>query len=473
MKPSFTEEEWNTCLKVLNELKDNPLENPNNLVFKGLITKIHKNAKKAIQDTNHREIYPNGNIHEIFISDKNKKIDLRDKDISVLLDSEIAKIANKNTSYYTDNISSDNKDQKVLHKKISCYVCKEKFDRAHFFYNRLCPECADFNYRKRFTSIDLSNRNAIITGGRVKIGYATSLRLLRMGANVIMTSRFPALTLNQLEKENDYLNWKDRVIVYGLDLRNLHALDEFISFIKEHFQSLDILINNAAQTIKYPDEHYIALNTNENILLNSFNKYNNLHSNKTPITEEIKLLDNNKNELIEYKPNRFGQPIDNRIKNSWNSKLEEIDTYELLEVNLINHISPYILIRELKPLFLESTFDEKFIINVTSTEGQFSYSNKTIYHPHTNMTKAALNMMTKTSAEEFALDKIYMNSVDVGWVSTGAIEPLRQKQFKAGYIPPLDSVDGAARIFHPIEEVINNNKIFYGVLLKDYKVVNW
>ena len=476
MDRQFTENEWETCLKVLKALKDDPLNNPDNVIFKGLITKIHKNAKKAIQNTNyrdqHEEIKSDSNP---FISDKNRKIKLRQQDISVLLNTEIAKQAQNNTTLFhpeEEKLITDS-NSFILKKKITCYVCKEEFDKSHFFYNRLCPSCADYNYQHRFSNLNLKDRNAVITGGRVKIGYATALRLLRSGANVIVTSRFPALTLGQLEKESDYDEWKEKVVVYGLDLRNLYAVDDFIRYVKQHFNSLDILINNAAQTIKYPTEHYSPLITNESVLLDVFKENNNLLSNKTQISENLKFIDNKQDKLVEYQANRFGQPIDNRLKNSWNSTLEEIDTYELLEVNLINHISPYILIRELKSLMKESIFKERFIINVTSTEGQFSYSNKTIFHPHTNMTKAALNMLTKTSAEEFAKDHIYMNSVDVGWVSTGAIEPLRQKQFSKGYIPPLDSVDGAARIFHPIEEVINNNNIFYGVLLKDYKKVDW
>ena len=133
----------------------------------------------------------------------------------------------------------------------------------------------------------------------------------------------------------------------------------------------------------------------------------------------------------------------------------------------------YILIKGLTPLLKASSFQYKFIINVTSSEGQFSYGNKTIFHPHTNMTKAALNMLTRTSARAYVKDNILMNCVDVGWVSTGAIEPLRKRQFEEGFVPPLDPVDGGARIIHPIFEAINNNAIFVGELLKNYKIVDW
>ena len=89
------------------------------------------------------------------------------------------------------------------------------------------------------------------------------------------------------------------------------------------------------------------------------------------------------------------------------------------------------------------------------------------------MTKAALNMLTHTSAKDYAQNKIFLNCVDVGWISTGAIEPLRKKQFEAGYIPPLDPVDGAARILHPIYEQLKNKKTIFGKLLKNYRITDW
>ncbi|MGB0839887.1 MAG: SDR family NAD(P)-dependent oxidoreductase, partial [Chitinophagales bacterium] len=139
----------------------------------------------------------------------------------------------------------------------------------------------------------------------------------------------------------------------------------------------------------------------------------------------------------------------------------------------INHISPYLLIQGLSPLLKASKYKNRLIINVSSAEGQFSYSNKTIYHPHTNMTKAALNMLTRTSAKEYARYGIYMNSVDVGWVSTGATESLRKVQFEQAYIPPLDSVDAASRILHPIVSILQEETIFIGQLLKNYQVEAW
>ena len=448
----FTQEEWDNCIKVLQTLKDNPFHNPDNQLFSGLITKIHKKAKKQ-------------KSHEL-TQERLKQ------DLNVLKESTIFKNAIRNETLYAEGELNTTKEFKLINKPKNCYVCNVQFNKVHFFYNRMCPNCAEENYKNRFKNIDLEGRNVIITGGRVKIGYATALKILRANANVVVTSRFPASALDQFKKEEDYNDWKDNLIVYGLDLRNLTAVKEFIEFYKSNYNTLDILINNAAQTIKYNDTYYTPLVQQEQkLLLNS--DENLCIANTTSVLQETNLLVNSE-EYQDFEMNRFGQPIDTREKTSWNSTLEEVSMYELLEVNLINQISPYFLIKELTPLFSQSKFDKRFIINVTSSEGQFSYNNKTIFHPHTNMTKAALNMMTRTSGKQFEKDhNILMYAVDVGWISTGAKEILREKQFKRGYIPPLDSVDGAARILHPILEGIQEKPILAGTLLKNYKIENW
>lgn len=462
MKPftgNFSEKEWQACIKVLSALKDNPFENPDNKTLSALITKIYKSAKKV----NKKKLEIEGTSRKSFTQ---KKIE----DIQTNLETTIAQNATNGETLYWDE-----KTHKLVYKSLNrskkCYACQQSYDLANSFYTRMCPDCAEENYEKRFQNVDLTGRKVILTGGRVKIGYATALKFLRSGANLVLTTRFPALAIEQFEKEEDYSQWKDNLFVYGLDLRNLNAISEFIQFYKSKFDSLDILVNNAAQTIKYTDEYYLPLIRKEEKLL-ELKSGPQLIANKTPISHEVKALAYDFNQETSIKLNRFGQPIDNRNKTSWNSTLEEISMYELIEVNLINQIAPYFLIKELKPLMEKSCFEEKFIINVTSSEGMFSYSNKTIYHPHTNMTKAALNMMTLTSAKEFASSKIYMNSVDVGWVSTGATESLRQKQFDKAYIPPLDPVDGASRIIHPIVDGIKKN-ILFGKLLKNYKINEW
>ncbi|MFK7772907.1 MAG: SDR family oxidoreductase [Saprospiraceae bacterium] len=446
---NFSEMEWESCLRVLKQLKDQPFQNPDNQLFSGLITKIHKQAKKESK----REEY----------------LQKKEADLAILQSSTISKNALANTTlYYDDEPVKQNFSQLQLEK--NCYACNSKYNLAHSFYNRLCPTCSGINYKNRFKEIDLTNRNVILTGGRVKIGYATALKFLRANANLTLTTRFPAIALSQLQKEKDYDEWKDNLKVYGLDLRNLKAVKDFINQYASENKCLDILVNNAAQTIKYTDQYYLPILQSEQKLLKTYKGNPSLSMNKTDVISEKMLSDAKE---IKTELNRFGNPIDDRTKNSWNSTLEEISMTEILEVNLINQISPYLLIKELSPLMKKSTFKYKFIVNVTSSEGQFSYDNKTIFHPHTNMTKAALNMLTRTSAKEYQNYNILMSAVDVGWVSTGAKEVLRKKQFDVGYIPPLDSVDGAARIMHPIIEAIENEKLIVGKLIKNYKEEIW
>ncbi|MEM6718579.1 MAG: SDR family oxidoreductase [Bacteroidota bacterium] len=447
---NFSQQEWETCLKVLHALKKNPLENPDNQQFGTLITKIHSKAKK----TNRKQSYTAK----------------KQEDLQTTLNSEISKNALENTTVYSDNNKKAQSYTKLNVPK-NCYSCNASYTLAHSFYNRLCPDCAERNYDNRFKTLDVSSRKVILTGGRVKIGYATALKMLRFQAHVTVTTRFPAIALVQFQQEEDYADWAANLVVYGLDLRNLKSVENFIHYYKSTHETLDILINNAAQTIKYTDEYYTPLISKEQQLALGFSGQQNLITNETPVAN-VKLLENHV-EKSYLELNRFGQPVDNRTKNSWNATLEEISMQELIEVNLINQISPYFLIKELLPLLKRSSFPKKHIINVTSSEGQFSYGNKTMFHPHTNMTKAALNMMTRTSAVAFEKDGIYMNAVDVGWVSTGAKETLRKQQFEKGYIPPLDPVDGAARIVHPIYENEQNNTIFTGKLLKNYRIEDW
>ncbi|WP_353777025.1 SDR family NAD(P)-dependent oxidoreductase [Winogradskyella sp. 3972H.M.0a.05] len=447
---NFSAKEWESCLKVLSELKDNPLDNPDNQTFGTLISKIHKSAKKQNRSVSYKA--------------------KRTHDLNVLKSSKIAQNAINNITEY-NGLHKEEQSYETINIPKNCYSCNASYNQIHSYYNRLCPTCAELNYDNRFKMVDLTSRNVIVTGGRVKIGYATALRFLRCNANVLVTTRFPASALSLFQQEDDYEQWCDNLTVYGLDLKHLKSVEDFITYYKSNYNTLDILINNAAQTIKYSDQYYQPIIEKEEQLLLGYDNSQKLVANQTPVAQHVKALVSVND--LELKLNRFGQPIDLSSKNSWNSTLEDVSMYELVEVNLINQISPYFLIKELTPLMKASAFEEKFIINVTSSEGQFSYDNKTIFHPHTNMTKAALNMLTRTSAKEYEKHHIYMNAVDVGWVSTGAIESLRKKQYDRGYIPPLDPVDGASRVFQPILETLTQKHTFVGKLLKNYKIEDW
>ena len=442
----FTEADWEACIKVLNQLKETPFENPDNQLFSTLVTKVVKAAKKG------------------------KSKELRTQTKKVALESVLAQNAQQGTSFYGDEHKGGEHHFTKVDIPKNCYACNSSYNEVHSFYHRLCPDCAGLNLNQRWREADLQGRKVIITGGRVKVGYATALKFLRMGAEVVVTTRFPASALENFKKEDDYEQWSLNLEVYGLDLRLIGQVESFIAHYTRNYGSLDILVNNAAQTIKYPTEYYAPIVEHERKLLVDFGNQKRLTANVH--LGETKLL-TQAEDLQNLELNRFGQPVDTREKNSWNSTLQEIDALELLEVNLINQISPFIMIKAFTPLFGKSRYKDGFIINVTSSEGQFSYGNKTIFHPHTNMTKAALNMMTRTSAKEYAERSIWMNSVDVGWISTGASEELREKQFERGYIPPLDSVDGAARIMHPIFDQLEGKAQYVGQLIKNYRVENW
>jgi NAD(P)-dependent dehydrogenase (short-subunit alcohol dehydrogenase family) len=488
---SFSEAEWEACIKVLTALKESPFDNPDNQLFKTLITSIHKKAKKDIRKADYEQkreedfdkiasttIISNAQENTTLYTHEPTPKDIRKaeyiaskiEDFESISKTTIISNAQKNTTFYQHE--DENMEAfSPLHHAQSCYSCNKPYSLLHFFYHKLCPDCARFNYAQRQREPDFKDYQVILTGGRVKIGYATALKFLRAEANVVVTTRFPALALEQFSREDDFDNWKDRLTLYGLDLRNIKAVYGFVDFCKNTLSHVDILINNAAQTIKYPLDYYQPLIQREQQNLLSFHA-SKLIDNTTPIgLKQEYLLD--AASLSDFKVNRFGQPIDNRVVNSWNSKLEEIGLEELLEVNFINHISPYILIAELDSLIAKSSHKERFIVNVTSSEGQFSYANKTIYHPHTNMTKAALNMLTRTSAADYVKKGIYMNAVDVGWISTGANEEKRSRLFEKHSIPPLDSVDGAMRIIHPILEIQQGNIALFGKLLKNYQEVDW
>lgn len=366
-----------------------------------------------------------------------------------------------------------------LHQSKPCYICKQLYTQLHPFYHLLCPQCAELNYQKRQQRTDLTGRTALVTGGRIKIGYQTGLRLLRDGAQVLITTRFPRDCAHRYSQEADFDQWHDRLHIYGLDLRNLPALETFIHHLLHTTSHLDILINNAAQTIKRSRSFYqLLLNQEHQHHLSPAAQALLVNANAPPLLEtSLSVSEDGVDAAITnlQSLDADGQPLDLRAINSWSLKLDQVSSLELVEVQLVNAIAPFILNSQLKPLLLQSTFDRRFIINVSAMEGQFNRSGKTVYHPHTNMAKAALNMMTRTAAADYAEDNIFMNSVDTGWITDENPYPKKTHlQHDRGFYTPLDAIDGMARIYDPIVQGIEQTETpLYGYFLKDYIPYPW
>ncbi|MBL8898673.1 MAG: SDR family oxidoreductase [Planctomycetes bacterium] len=380
----------------------------------------------------------------------------------------------------------------------SCYICKADYRELHFFYDSLCPSCGELNYAKRTQSADLRGRVAVVTGARVKIGYQASVLLLRAGCTVIATTRFPHDAALRYAREADFESWRERLQVHGLDLRHTPSVEAFAKHLDLSLSRLDFLINNACQTVRRPAGFYAHLMEAERAELRSLpagaqailRSHENLRTSELPVAllglgqhdaPELSQRALLAEDLVRSEALFPGgqldqdlQQIDLRRHNTWRMPLAEVSTIELLEVQLVNAVAPFVLNARLKPLMLRVPTRDKHIVNVSAMEGQFYRSFKTDKHPHTNMAKAALNMMTRTSAQDYVRDGIHMNSVDTGWVTDeDPAEIAARKTAEHGFHPPLDIVDGAARIVDPIFSGFATGTHVWGQFLKDYRPVAW
>ncbi len=402
-----------------------------------------------------------------------------------------------------------------LEKPRDCYVCKAPFTRLHFFYDSMCEPCAALNYEKRFQTASLAGRVALITGARIKIGYQAALMMLRAGAHVVVTTRFPRDAATRYAREPDFGAWKERLEIHGLDLRHAPSVELFARYLEQTKSRLDILINNAAQTVRRPAGYYAHLLDLETRpdhelppdvrarlagherLASALEDAPSLGGGAaagflawrggdgpglgiraSAILSQLPCAYDDASSDAEIFPagqiDQDLQQIDLRKTNSWRLRLAEVPSPEMLEVQLVNAIAPFILCSKLKPLMLRTDNRDKHIVNVSAMEGQFARRTKTDKHPHTNMAKAALNMMTLTSAPDYLRDGIHMNAVDTGWVTDEDPAELSQrKQERHDFQPPLDIVDGAARVCDPFFSGLLTGEHVAGKFLKDYREVEW
>ena len=407
-----------------------------------------------------------------------------------------------------------------------CYVCKAEYRLVHSFYDALCPPCAELNYEKRFQTADLRGKVALVTGARVKIGYQAALKLLRAGARVLATTRFPHDAARRYATEPDFPDWQDRLQLHGLDLRHSPSVEIFCSLLGRDLGRLDLLVNNACQTVRRPPGFFTHLLEFEERGADT------LPPELRPLVarhhESVELLAaaadlprsaalrgarpadaEDAEGLAAWRGGGAGlgvrhsarlsqigfgfdesgrredlfptgaldadlQQVDLRELNSWRLKLAEVATPEMIEVQLVNAVAPFILCARLKPLMLRAPGRDKHVVNVSAMEGIFSRGTKTDRHPHTNMAKAALNMLTLTSARDYVEDGIHMNAVDTGWITDeDPFVHAARKKDELGFEPPLDIVDGAARILDPYLFGLNSGEHAWGKFFKDYKVSNW
>ncbi|MBZ9752705.1 SDR family oxidoreductase [Deinococcus sp. HMF7604] len=355
-----------------------------------------------------------------------------------------------------------------------CYICKERYALAHSSNPALCPACGTLNAQKRSARADLTGRTAVLTGGRIKIGYAASLKLLRDGARVIVTTRFPQDAAQRYAQEPDVQEWRDRLALYGLDLRDLRSVQAFIEHLQDTEPHLDVLINNAAQTISRPREFYAHLLDGERQALPLQSASLRILQPSALLTDDARSSEALQQYFPEGELDADGQQLDLRPANSWSARLQDVSLRELLEVQLVNSSAPFLLCTGLLPLLRRSPFARRFIVNVSAMEGQFTRRNKTERHPHTNMAKAALNMLTRTSGPDLAKEGIYMTSVDTGWITNENPHPKAARMGDLGFRLPLDLIDGASRIYDPVVVGLTQEQTPpFGVFLKDYRPYPW
>ncbi|WP_377268542.1 SDR family NAD(P)-dependent oxidoreductase [Peterkaempfera sp. SMS 1(5)a] len=465
------------CLGVLAELDDLPLDHPDAIAIRKATAGIYRTVKQRRRQERRASKTANDRaVTAATATGAPGRID--DETQGLLLSTPTAgEIAG------------------ILQRPRSCYICKTRYVEVDAFYHQLCPSCATENRSRRDARTDLTGRRALLTGGRAKIGMYIALRLLRDGAHTTITTRFPNDAIRRFTAMPDSAEWLHRLRIVGIDLRDPSQVIALADSVADQ-GPLDILINNAAQTVRRSPQAYQELiaaesaplpagELPESVVLGRFGAGNHPELPGPRRPGQAALTPQAITALAltsgSASPDRIaagtavdagGLVPDLDAANSWSQRVHEVDPLELLEVQLCNVTAPFVLVSRLRPALAASPARRTYVVNVSAMEGQFARGYKGPGHPHTNMAKAALNMLTRTSAQEMLTDGILMTSVDTGWITDERPHPDKVRLAADGFHAPLDLVDGAARVYDPIVRGELGEDL-YGCFLKDYKPSPW
>ncbi|MGW2646879.1 SDR family NAD(P)-dependent oxidoreductase [Streptomyces sp. NPDC001393] len=480
--PGIDPERLAVCLSVLEELDTIEVDHPDAIKVRRATSHIYRTVKqRRRQERRAAKTAHDRAVTEATATGSAERIDDETEGILPSSKVEAGRIAG------------------ILQRPRSCYTCKTRYVEVDYFYHQLCPDCARTNRAKRDARADLTGKRALLTGGRAKIGMYIALRLLRDGAHTTITTRFPKDAIRRFKAMEDSADWLHRLEVVGIDLRDPAQAVALTERVTEA-GPLDILINNATQTVRRLPSAYAALVEGETAplpagelpahhVIGAFNSgavdgiaalpvgTSGLDAQKVA---DLALVAGNASiaRHIEGTAIDAGGLVPDVVDtNTWVQTIDQISPVELLETQLCNYTSPFILISALRPAMADAakkaSSGRAYVVNVSAMEGVFSRGYKGAGHPNTNAAKAAMNMVTRTSAQEmFDTDGILMTSVDTGWITDERPHYDKLRLAEAGFHAPLDLVDGAARVYDPIVRGESGEDL-YGVFLKDYAPGKW
>ncbi|MFI8912766.1 SDR family NAD(P)-dependent oxidoreductase [Streptomyces sp. NPDC053513] len=483
--PGIDPERLAVCLSVLDELDKIDVDHPDAITVRRATAGIYRTVKQRRRQERRAAKTANDKaVTEATATGSAQRID------------------DETEGLLPTSVTEEGRIAGILQRPRSCYVCKTRYVEVDYFYHQLCQPCAALNRAKRDAAADLTGKRALLTGGRAKIGMYIALRLLRDGAHTTITTRFPKDAIRRFKAMEDSADWMHRLEVVGIDLRDPAQAVALADRMAEA-GPLDILINNATQTVRRLPSAYSALVEGENAplpvgelpahhVIGAFNSGavgELVGSSELPAgvrdleaqqVADLALVAGNATiakHLDGTAIDAGGLVPDVVESNTWVQSIEQISPVELLETQLCNYTAPFILISKLRASMAEAAkkaaSGRAYVVNVSAMEGVFSRGYKGAGHPNTNAAKAAMNMVTRTSGQEmFETDGILMTSVDTGWITDERPHFDKLRLAEAGFHAPLDLVDGAARVYDPVVRGEAGEDL-YGVFLKDYAPANW